>query len=108
MYPPFDICVDAQAVYDAIGAPDACEPAGSSLTLHLISVWDRMTYGLVRQFFWVDTIEVLADGLTKGGIDRLLLRSAGNDCEHQTTHEALVHTTHSSVGSATMPRLAVV
>ena len=70
MYPPFDICVDAQAVYDAIGAPDACEPAGSSLKLHLIPVRDRMTHGHIRKLFWVDASDMLADGLTKGGVDR--------------------------------------
>ena len=73
MYPPLDICVDARAVYDAISAAYACEPAVSSLKFHLISVGDRMTHGIIRQLCWVDTRDMLADGLTKGGVDRTLL-----------------------------------
>ena len=75
LYPPVDFCVDARSVYDAIGASDVCEFVGSSLELHLISVRDRMTHGFIRQFFWVDILDMLADGLTKGGIDRALLHS---------------------------------
>ena len=69
VYPPLDVCAAARAVYDAIRASDACEPAGSSLNFLLISVRDRMTHGFVRKFFWVDTRDMLADGLTKGGKD---------------------------------------
>ena len=39
---------------------------------HRISDRDRTTNGLIRKFYWVDTRYILADGLTKGGIDRLL------------------------------------
>ena len=90
MYPPLNMCVDVRAVRDVIGASDACELAGSSLKFNLISV--RMTYGLIRKFPWVDTRD-------------LLPHSASNDCKYQATHEAFVHTKHSSAGSATMPRL---
>ena len=95
-----DLCVDARAVYDAISASDACEPAGNSLELHLISVGDRMTHGLVRKFSWVDTRDMPADGLTEGGIDRFLLRSVSNDCKHDAKHRPPIHT---KVGSATSP-----
>ena len=86
--PPLDICVDARAAYDAIAATDVCETAGSSLKLHLISVRDRMTYRLIRKLFGIDTMDVLADGLTNGGIGRLLLRSVSNGCKCQATHDA--------------------
>ena len=103
MYPPLDICVDARAVYDAVAAADACELAESNLGLHLISVRDRMAYGLIREPFWVDARDVIADGFTQGGIDRLLVHSVSNDCKHQAIHEALVHQKHMIVGSATIP-----
>ena len=88
MYPPLDICADARAVYDAIAASDACEFAGCSLKLHLISVRDRMTHGLIRMFYWVDTRDMLADGLTKVGGDRLLLHRVSNDCVHGASQAA--------------------
>ena len=92
LYPPADFCVDARAAYDAISASDAGELAGSSLKLHLISVRDRATHGLIRKFFWVDTRDLLGDGLTKGGIDRKLLHNCRNDCKYASKHENLMHT----------------
>ena len=104
LYPPLDLCVDARAVYDAVAATDACEPAESSLKLHLIPVRDRMTQGLIRKFFWVDTRDMLADGLTKGGIDRTLLHNVSDDCRYKCVHDALSHEKKKGiVGSATMP-----
>ena len=82
LYPPIACCVDAKAVHDSIRASHACEPAESSLKLHLISVRDRMAHGLIRRFYWVDTRDMLADGLTKGGIDRLFLHRCRNGCKY--------------------------
>ena len=89
MYPPLDLCVDAKTMSDAIAASDACEPAGCSPKLHLISVRDRMSHGLIRKLYWVDTKDMLADGLTKGGIDRLLLHQVSNDCVYETKQLAI-------------------
>ena len=100
LYPPLDICVDARAVYDAISATDACEPAESNLKLHLISVRDMMTRNMIRRLYWVDARDTLADGLTKGGVDRTLLTRVCNECRFQATHDALVHTKHKESGCA--------
>ena len=102
MYPPLDLCADARASYDALSATDACELGGSSLKLHLISVRDRMSYGLIRKVFWVDTRDMFSDGLTKGGIDRLLLHNVSNDCTYQASCDAFVHPMNPVV-SATIP-----
>ena len=76
LHPPLELCVDARAVYDAVSASDACEPAACSLKLHLTSVRDRTSHGLIRRCHWVDTRDMLAAGLTKGG-HRSLLASCG-------------------------------
>ena len=34
---------------------------------------------------------MLADGLTKGGIDRLLLHSCSNGCEYSSKHGCFMH-----------------
>ena len=49
VHPPLYICAGSRAVYDVIGASDACESAGSRLNLRLVSVRGRMAYGLTRQ-----------------------------------------------------------
>ena len=45
---------------------------------------------------------MLVDGLTKGGIGRLLRHEASNNCKYQASHDALVHQKN-LVGSAAMP-----
>ena len=79
-------------MYDAVSATDTCEPADSPLKLHLLSVRNRMESGIIRRFHWVDTRDMLADGLTKGGIDRRLLHQASNDCRLKVAHEVLTRT----------------
>ena len=89
MYQPLDICVDARAVYDAIAASDACGLAESSLKLRLIPDRDRMMHG--RKLYWLDARDVLADGLSKGGIDRLLLYRISNGCVYEARELAIPH-----------------
>ena len=52
---------------------------------------DRVTHGFIRRLFWVDTRDMLADGFTKGGIDRTLFHLASNGCKYKAVHEALEH-----------------
>ena len=98
LYPPLDFAVDAKAVFDAIAATDACDPTECSLKLHLISVRDRMSSGMIRRLFWVDTRDMLADGLTKGGIDRELLHQVSNNCKYSAKHENAMHVKTGVVG----------
>ena len=91
MYPPIDICVVARAVYDAVSATDAREPAESSQKLHLLSVKDRMLHGIMRRLYWVAARDLLADGLNKGGADRTLLARVCNECGFGTPREVLAH-----------------
>ena len=73
LHPPPDPRVDATAAFYAVMAPNACGTAWSSLNLHFISARDSMPQGMVRLLYWVDIRDMLADGFTKGGIDRALL-----------------------------------
>ena len=67
--------VDANAVYDATEATAMCDPAGSSLKLHLVSVRDRMARASIRYLYWVDTRDMLADGLTKARYRQSIIRA---------------------------------
>ena len=57
-----------------------------------------MAEGMVRRLFWVDTRDMLADCLTKGGIDRELLRSVSNKCKYLAKRDSAMHVKH-GVGS---------
>ena len=68
LYPRFDVVVDARAVYDAMNPIDACEFQGSGLKFYRISVRDRLVPGMVGRIHLVDSRDVVAHGLTKGGL----------------------------------------
>ena len=70
LYPAIELVVDAQSVYDALTASDVCNPQELSLKVHLIAIRDKLAKGTLRTLSWSDTRDMLADALTKGGIDR--------------------------------------
>ena len=106
--PPLDLWVDARAVRDAVAASDICDPAGSSLKVHLISVRDRLVQGIIRRLYWLDTRDMVADGLTKGEVDiyiyiyiyyiyiYIILHSISNNCRFDVKREALTHSKSNS------------
>ena len=51
----------------------------------------------------MDTRDMLADGLTKGGVDRTLLHRVSNNCQYKAAYECAVHLKASVNGSATKP-----
>ena len=75
LYPPIDVVIDARSVLDATAASEVCTPAEASLRLHLITIRDRMTRGLLRSLSWADTRDMRADGLTKGSIGPIIWKS---------------------------------
>ena len=89
LYPPLDISVDARAVFDAASAGDACIPAESSLNTHLISMRGRIFQGIIRKLFWIDTRDMVVDGLADGGVDRFFLHNIAHGCKHEARHEVM-------------------
>ena len=63
---------------------------------------DRFAQGIIRRVSWVDTRDMLADGLTKDDIDRTLLHNVSNACSFKLAHEALTHPKF-VVGSSAIP-----
>ena len=89
LYPPIDMCIDAKAVFDAISAADVTDPNESSLKLHLISIRDRLAVGIIRSLFWTDTRDMVADALTKGGVDRHLIEAICERCEPSSVMQSV-------------------
>ena len=102
LYPPVDIVVDAKSVSDAISASDVCTPQESSLRIHLIAIRDRLSRGLLRSLSWGDTRDMVADALTKGGIDRTVIRKAMQG-SLVMQHPCITHWGHSSCPAARHP-----
>ena len=77
--PPIEACIDARSVFDAIAASDITTPQEASLKLHLVSIRNRLEKGTLKRLWCVDTRDMVADALTKGGIDRKLITMVMND-----------------------------
>ena len=73
--------IDAQSVFDSLASPEIRPPSESSLIMLLCSLKEQLRSGLIRRLFWVDTLDMIADGLGKGSVSRQALLSLGNTGE---------------------------
>ena len=65
-----DAGIDARAVYDGVTAVQPRTPAEKPLFLHALAVREHLESGHLNRLWWFDTRAMLADGLTKGSVDR--------------------------------------
>ena len=65
--------VDAKSVFDALKVTDTKTPCEASLLNILQQIKELMQTYMVRRLWWVDTGDMLADGLNKGTIGRQAL-----------------------------------
>ena len=70
-----DLVMDAKSVTSAVTAPNLKIPAEPSVMLHVMWLRELIRCGRLK-LYWCDTRAMIADGLTKGAIDRLLIHAA--------------------------------
>jgi hypothetical protein len=70
---PIEICTDCRSIFDSLSATETKVPTESSLVLILNSVKQLMQAHVVKYLSWINTHDMLADGLTKGGVSRKAL-----------------------------------
>jgi len=83
--------VDAMSVYAAVTATFIKTPAEKSLLCHIQFIRELLDRGVYQAMCWLDTRDMLADGLTKGCVDRSLLHLA-MDGHFQFKHDVKVWT----------------
>ena len=86
---PLVLYVDAMSVYSAVTATFVKTPAEKSLLCHIQFIRELLDRGVFHAMCWIDTRDMLADGLTKGSVDRALLHLA-MDGKFQFTHAVQV------------------
>ena len=74
MFP--SLYVDATSVYAAVTATFAKTPAEKSLLCHVKFIRELLDRGLFQSMRWIDARDMIADGLTKGSVERVLLHLA--------------------------------
>ena len=69
-YIPTSLYLDAKSVYAAIIATFIKPPAEKSLLCHIQYIRELLDKGVIQYLFWIDTRDMISDGLTKGAVDR--------------------------------------
>ena len=65
-----DGCIDARSVFDSVTAEIVKTPYDKHLLLHALAMREHLDAGRLRKLIWIDTVDMVSDGLTKGSIDR--------------------------------------
>ena len=73
---PMILYLDAMSVYAAITAAFQKIPADQSVLCHCLYLRELLNSFVLKALAWLDTRDMLADGLTKGSIDRDSLHEA--------------------------------
>ena len=71
---PMHLFLDAKAVFDSVTASNVKTPADKILLLHALALRNQLELGQVGTLNWIDTRDMVADGLNKGCIDRTAIR----------------------------------
>ena len=67
---PMALYIDAMSVFSATTATFVKTPADNGVLCHIQYLRELLDEGILFAFVWADTRDMLADGLTKGSIDR--------------------------------------
>ena len=67
---PQVLYVDAMSVFAAVSAVFIKTPAEKSLLCHVQFLRELLDYGVLAAIVWLDTRDMLSDGLTKGSVSR--------------------------------------
>jgi hypothetical protein len=70
---PIALYIDAKSVYAAITAVAVRVPTEKSLLAHVQYMRELLDIRVLKYLVWVDTRDMVADGLTKGAVDRSAL-----------------------------------
>ncbi|CAE7353799.1 RE1 [Symbiodinium sp. CCMP2592] len=71
-----ELCIDAMNLFYALTAAYPRLPAEKTLFVHISWLRDTFQRGVPRTVSWSDTRDMVADGLTKGKVDRTALLEA--------------------------------
>ena len=69
-----DLGLDAYSVYAAVTASQVKAPAEKALLSHVQYLRELLDRKIVKYLVWFDTRDMVADGLTKGAVEREALQ----------------------------------
>ena len=84
------MCIDARSVYDSLVSAMIKTPSEASLLGHLLWLREFLSKAIISNLLWVDTRDMVADGLTKGAVARNLLLAVTQGI-YELKHEFVEH-----------------
>ena len=76
---PIEAVIDAKSVFDALTVTDVKVPSEGSLIMILLSIKESLLCHTLKTLWWVDTVDMLSDGLNKGAVSRVALFQSSLD-----------------------------
>ena len=83
--------LDARSVYDCVAAADTKSTTDQMMLIHALKLKDCLALRLVSNLFWIDTRDMLADGLNKGIVSREALQELCSRGLWMINHPMQVH-----------------
>jgi len=85
---PIEVCCDARGVYDSLLAEKAhCSESGLLMTL--LSIREYLKSQMLSRLWWIDTRDMVSDGLTKGLVSRRAIMTLCNTGRWTLFHPCL-------------------
>ena len=91
LMPPLIAVTDAKSVWEALKSTSPPKPAEESMLLHILGAREMITKKMLRELWWADTRDMVADGMTKGKVDRKAINDLVERCEWRLVHECVVY-----------------
>ena len=86
---PLEACTDARSLYDTLQAQEPKAPTEVSMVFDLMALRESLECRRLSKLWWVDTRDMLADGLTKGIINRSSLLTACTEGKWDVMHPCI-------------------
>ena len=64
------VYIDAYSVYSAVCTQQVRMPSETSLIYEIKTLHDHLKVGRLARLYWIDTEDMVTDGLTKGSVNR--------------------------------------
>ena len=93
---------DSYSIFSYLAAAHLKLPAEKSTYFHLAFLREKLMNRLIRSYNWIDTRDMVADGLTKGSSDRTLLSAVmdGSYILEHAVHEYIEPAAKENTGLA--------
>ena len=87
-----DIIIDARSVFECVKAADVKATTDKPMLIHALKLKEVLALRIVHRLLWIDTRDMLADGLNKGIVSRDAIRMACSTGIWKIASDFQVHT----------------